>query len=145
VSLPDVLEDIERSRTEGQPFTIEVDGRPVGRIGLNRFRPRDRACSLYLYLGEPDAWGHGHARDAVMALLGYAFDRIDLHQVELWTLGDNHGALAVYGRCGFTEEARLRDRSFKEGRWVEHVVLSVQRDEFLPVRAAWLAEPTGAG
>jgi RimJ/RimL family protein N-acetyltransferase len=144
VSLQDVVEDIQRSRAEGQPFIIEIDGRPVGRVGLNRFRRRDRACALYLYLGEPDAWGHGHAVDAVMALLGYAFDRLDLHQVELWTLGDNHGALVVYGRCGFVEEARLRDRSFKEGRWIEHVVMTVQRDEFATVRARWPAEPAGA-
>jgi RimJ/RimL family protein N-acetyltransferase len=144
VSLQDVVEDIERSRNEGQPFTIEVDGRPVGRIGLNRFRLRDRVCSLYLYLGEPDAWGHGHAQDAVIALLAHAFGRLDLHQVELWTLGDNHGALAVYGRCGFVEEARLRDRSFKEGRWVDHVVMSVQRDEFEPVQARWMSDPVDA-
>jgi len=132
-SLPDVKDDIERSRQEGQPFTIVVKDRPIGRIGLNQFRPRDRICSLYMFVGEPAYWGQGYARDAVMTLLAYAFDRLDLNQVELWTLADNNRALAMYARCGFVEEARLRQRSFKQGRWVDHVVLSVSRDEFARV------------
>ena len=136
-SAEDVREDIERSRREGQPFTILVGDRPVGRIGLNRFRARDRICAIYLFIGEPDFWGHGYARDATMALLAYAFDRMDLNQVELWTLADNVRAIPMYRRCGFVQEAVLRQRSFKEGQWVDHVVMSVSRTEFESVRAEW--------
>ncbi len=137
VSLHDVREDIERARREGHPFTIVVGDRPIGRIGLNRFRGRDRICALYMFIGEPAYWGQGYARDAAMALLGYAFDRLDLHQVELWTLGDNDRALAVYRKCGFVEEARLRDRSFKDGTWTDHVVMSVNREEFARALREW--------
>jgi RimJ/RimL family protein N-acetyltransferase len=147
-SLGDVKDDIERSRREGQPFTILVDGQPIGRIGLNRFRRRDRICSLYLFVGEQDFWGHGFARDAAMALLDYAFERMDLNQIELWTLIDNDRAIRMYKRCGFVEEARLRERSFREGRWVDHMTMSVNRDEFARPRAAWQdedgAHPQGA-
>ena len=145
-SLEDVREDVESSRRDGHPFTILFDDRPVGRIGLNRFRRRDRICSLYMYVGEPLFWGQGLAGDAVMTLLGYAFDRMDLHQVELWTLGDNDRAVRAYERCGFVEEARLRQRSWRDGGWVDHVVMSVTREEFLRAREA--ADPeaeTAAG
>ncbi len=139
-SMPDVREDVERSRREGQPFTITVDDRPIGRIGLNQFRRRDRICSFYMFIGEPAFWGQGFARDAVMTLLRYAFDRWDLHQIELWTLADNNRAIAMYQRCGFIEEARLRSRSWKEARWVDHVVMSVTREEFGSAAARWDAE-----
>ena len=43
----------------------------------------------------------------------------------------------MYAKCGFVEEARLRQRSFKQGRWVDHVVMSVNRDEFVRARADW--------
>jgi RimJ/RimL family protein N-acetyltransferase len=135
-SLADVREDVERSRTEGVPFTIEVGGWPIGRVGLNRFRRLDRIAALYLYIGEPDAWGHGYAHEALDTLLAYAFDRFDLWQVELWTLADNEKAIRVYAACGFVEEGTLRDRSWKEGRWVGHLVMSVNRDEFEKARAA---------
>ncbi len=136
-SMADVKEDLERARQEGHPFTIVVGERPIGRIGLNQFRRRDRICSLYMFIGEPAYWGAGYASDAVMALLSYAFDRFDLYQVELWTLADNNRALAMYERCGFIEEARLRQRSWKQGRWVDRVVMSVTREEFGKARQAW--------
>jgi RimJ/RimL family protein N-acetyltransferase len=136
-SLADIKEDIERSRVEGHSFTILVEDRPIGRIGLNRFRPRDRICALYMFIGEPAYWGRGFARDAVMALLAYAFDRLDLNQVELWALSDNDRAVSMYSRCGFVEEARLRERSFRAGRWVDHIVMSVNRGEFARARETW--------
>jgi RimJ/RimL family protein N-acetyltransferase len=139
-SLADVKEDIERSRKEGHPFTILAGDRPIGRIGLNGFRRRDRICSMYLFIGEPSFWGLGHARDATMTLLAYAFDRWDLHQVELWTLEANDRAIRAYEACGFVAEATLRDRSFKGGRWVGRVVMSVNRQEFEQDKAAWDAK-----
>jgi RimJ/RimL family protein N-acetyltransferase len=136
VSLADVGDDVERSRREGVPMTILVGDRPIGRIGLNQFRRRDRLCSLYMYIGEPTFWGQGYAGDAIMALLGYAFDRWDLNLVELWVLGDNDRASSTYQRCGFTVEGRLRQRSFKGGRWVDRVHMSVTREEFARARAS---------
>jgi len=135
-SLEEVREDVRRSRDDGVPLTIVVDGRPIGRIGLNQFRRRDRVAALYLYIGEPEFWGSGYARESVRTLLAYAFDRYDLWQVELWLLGDNDKAMHVYEACGFVREARLRERSWKEGRWVDRVVMSVNRDEFTAARGA---------
>jgi RimJ/RimL family protein N-acetyltransferase len=145
LSLADVAEDVDRSRKDGFPFTIVVEGRPIGRIGLNQLRRRDRICSLYTYVGEPAFWGRGLARDASMSLLEFAFDRWDLNQVELWALPDNDRALAMYRKCGFVEEGRLRQRSFKEGRFLDHVVMSVNREEFARALAAWRGEGGRSG
>jgi RimJ/RimL family protein N-acetyltransferase len=137
VSLADVQEDVERSYGEGHPFTIVVGDRPIGRIGLNQFRRRDRICSLYMYLGEPEFAGRGYARDAVMALLEFAFSRWDLHQVELWTLADNTRAISTYSHCGFVPEATLRERSWKQGEWVDRIIMGVTRDEFSKAAEEW--------
>jgi RimJ/RimL family protein N-acetyltransferase len=140
-SLEDVREELTQTRLEGQAFIITVESRPIGRIGLNRFRRRDRICSLYVYLGEAESQGRGHARDAVMTMLSYGFDRLDLHQVEVSTLAANVRGLHLFGTCGFVREATLRDRSFKDGRWVDHVVLSVNRAEFIEARESWAGTP----
>ena len=140
-SYEDIVDDVERSRREGHALVICVGGRPIGRIGLNQLHRRDRICSMYLFIGEPAFWGQGYARDAVMALLSYAFDRLDLHLVQLWTLAANNRVVRVYERCGFVREAELRERSWKDGRWFDHVVMSVNRDEFAKARELWDAEP----
>ena len=129
-SLQDIADDAESSRKEGFPFVIEAEGRPIGRIGLNQFRARDRICSLYLFVGDRAAWGKGYAKESVATLLEYAFERWDLHQVELWSLAVNEPAIRVYEACGFVQDARLRGRSFKDGGWVDRIVMSVRREEF---------------
>ena len=129
-SLRDIAESEARSRREGAPFLIEAEGRPIGRIGLNRFRDRDRICSLYLFIGERSAWGKGYAKESIATLLAYAFDRWDLYQVELWTLADNAPAIRVYERCGFSRDATLPARSYKDGAWIDRIVMSVRREDF---------------
>jgi len=139
-SLRDIAKEEARGREEGHPFVIEVEGRPVGRIGLNQFRRRDRICSLYLFIGDRSQRGKGRGRDAIIALIGYAFDRWDLHQVELWSLAWNERAIKLYESCGFVRDATLRDRSYQDGEWVDRVVMSVQREEFERARAAYEAK-----
>jgi RimJ/RimL family protein N-acetyltransferase len=135
-SLSDIADSERRAREEGFPFLIEVDGRPIGRIGLNGLRRRDRVCSLYVFIGDRSVWGMGYGTDAVDTMLGHAFERFDLHQVELWSLADNERALRAYRQSGFRVEARLADRSWKDGRWVDHVVMTVTREAFEQARAA---------
>jgi RimJ/RimL family protein N-acetyltransferase len=142
-STDDIREDIERSRREGHQFVIEVDGRPAGKIGLNRFRTRDRICSLYLFVGEPEFRGEGHALDAVSTLVTYAFDRFDLARIELWTLASNDRAIELYEACGFRREAVLPERSWKDGAWVDHVVMSVIPDAARAAAAAIDANKSG--
>ena len=144
VSTQDARDDIERSRGEGHAFVIEADGRPIGRIGLNKFRTRDRICSLYLYIGEPEFRGQGHALDAVSTLLAHAFDRFDLARVELWTLASNERAIEVYEACGFRREAVLPERSFKDGGWVDHVVMSATPEGSRTASAALAENSSGS-
>jgi RimJ/RimL family protein N-acetyltransferase len=129
-SLADIAESERRAREEGHPYVVEVDGTPIGRIGLNAFRRRDRICSLYVLIGERSAWEQGYGTDAVAVLVDEAFDRFDLHRVELWSTGDNARAIHVYEKCGFAVDGRLPERSWKGGAWVDRVVMSVTREGF---------------
>ncbi|MBI4729616.1 MAG: GNAT family N-acetyltransferase [Acidobacteria bacterium] len=129
-SLADIAAGEERAAREGHPFVIEAAGRPIGRIGLNQIREPHGVASLYLFIGEPDAWGKGFGLAALEVLLSYAFEHLGLRLVQLWTRADNERALRLYKTAGFREDGRLRDRSMVEGRPTDHVVMSVTHEEF---------------
>lgn len=134
-SLEDIEESEHRATIEGHPFVIEAEGRPLGRIGLNNLRPRDRMASLYIFVGDRESWGKGYGSDALVTLLRYGFDTLNLRQIELWTLADNERAIRMYKAAGFVEDGRLRDRSWIEGNYVDHLVMSVTAEEFGRIRS----------
>lgn len=138
---PFTLEDIERSEAraaeEGHPFIIEIDGRGIGRIGLNNFRPRDGLASLYIFVGEKTEWHKGLGLDALMAVLRFGFDLLELRKIELWMLDGNERAAHAYKAAGLVEDARLPERSLKDGVYVNHIVMSIDREGFERSRVAY--------
>lgn len=130
-TLEDIHESEARATVEGQPFLMEAAGRPIGRIGLNGFSERDRTCSLYIFIGERDAWGRGLGADAIVTLLRWGFGAFELYLVELWGLSTNVRAMRLYDKVGFHVDATLRDRSLKsDGKRYDRTVFSITRAEF---------------
>ncbi|HEX9775583.1 MAG TPA: GNAT family protein [Actinomycetota bacterium] len=124
-SLHDIDESEQRATTEGHPFIIEVNGKPLGRTGLNNIRQRDHIASFYIFIGEKDEWGRGYGLDAVLTVVGWGFETLNLRMIELWSLADNGRAIKTYQAAGFVEDARLPERSLHEGKYVDHMVMSV--------------------
>lgn len=133
----DLADEQERAAREGLPFIIEVDGRPVGKCGLNQFRAEIRTCSLYIYVGDKTVWSRGVGTDAVMTLLALAFDGRRMARVELVMLADNDRAGRVYEACGFRREGTLRGRSWRRGEWQDTTVMSVQAPRFSVIRKTY--------
>ncbi len=134
-SLADIASDIQRARAEGLPFTIVYENRPIGRIGLNRFRQRDRIASTYMFIGDKSYRGRGLGSDAMLALLNYAFRFRGLRMVDLWVLSENEAAIKMYKKLGYRVDGILRERSWKYDRWMDHTWMSITREEFeqLPI------------
>jgi len=136
-SLEDIRQSEDNAVKEGHPFVIVAEGRAIGRIGLNNFRPRDEMASLYIFVGDRDVRGKGYGIDALMALIAYGFDALNLRKIELWTLAHNERAIRMYKSAGFVEDGRIPERSYKEDRWADHLVMSIDREGFARSRASY--------
>jgi len=136
-SLDDIRASETQAVTEGHPFVIVAEGRAIGRIGLNNFRHRESMASLYIFVGDGQVRGKGYGIDALMALLAYGFDILNLRKIELWTLGHNERAIRMYKAAGLVEDARVPERSYKEDRWADHLVMSIDREAFTRSRVAY--------
>ena len=138
-SLDDIKASEARAIKEGHPFVICVDGKAIGRIGLNNLRRRDRMASLYIFVGERSEWGKGYGLDALFEILRFGFERLNLRKIELWMLDGNERAMRMYKTAGLVEDARIPDRSFMDGTYVAHIVMSIDRDGFERALAAHMS------
>lgn len=106
------------------------DGEHIGAVNLHRVHPEDRKAALGIVIGAKEHWGRGYGGDAVLTMVRFAFREMNLNRVWLTVVEDHAAAIACYRRCGFQEEARLRQEVYKEGRYRDFVVMAVLRDEF---------------
>jgi RimJ/RimL family protein N-acetyltransferase len=107
-----------------------ADERHIGSIDLDEHSREDRRADLGIMIGDKAYWSQGYGTDAIRTLLRFGFDEMNLNRVSLQVLAQNQRAIASYRKCGFVEEARLRDDWFSEGRFQDVLVMGVLASEF---------------
>jgi ribosomal-protein-alanine N-acetyltransferase len=118
---------------EGYSFFIfHHDGRLLGGIGLTNLRRGvAETASLGYWMGCPHA-RQGYMTEAVGLLLTYAFERLKLHRVEAACLPENAPSRALLTKIGFKEEGYARGYLCIDGRWQDHVLHALLREDWLP-------------
>ncbi len=112
-------------------FAIETkDGVHIGGIDFHITIPENRKARLGVMIGDKAYWSRGYGTDAMLAMLRFGFDEMNLHRIDLTVDADNERATACYRKCGLTEEGRLRRVRFSGGRYVDQLVMGILRDEF---------------
>ena len=110
-------------------YAIEtLEGVHIGNISLDSVDWRNRQGTLGIVIGEKSYWGLGYGSDAILTLLDFAFDTLNLHCVSLHVFDFNERAKRAYVKCGFIEEGRLRERLFHDGTYHDILVMSVLRE-----------------
>ncbi len=126
----------ERHGSQGVMFGIRTkDGKPLGDFALNWVVPHYRLAMLGAAIGEPDYWGGGYGTDALLLIVDYAFDWLDLRKVWLMTMSSNVRVARQMEKVGFRLEARQREALYADHTWVDALVYSLQRFDW-PGRAA---------
>jgi ribosomal-protein-alanine N-acetyltransferase len=110
-------------------FRVE-DGALVGGIGLSNVRRGvAETGSLGYWVGERYA-RRGYMSDGLAVILGFAFGRLKLHRVEAATLPHNAPSRGLLTKIGFHEEGYAREYLCIDGRWQDHVLFAMLRQEW---------------
>jgi putative acetyltransferase len=100
-------------------------GDPIGNIGLHRnTRPR-RIHTAGLGMSVRDAWqGRGVGSALMAAVLDVADRWWQVRRVHLEVFADNAPAIALYRKFGFEVEGTLRQDAFRDGEYVDSLVMA---------------------
>lgn len=137
-------------RTE-EPF-VEPGGAATPRRGAVRWRRLPLIGSVTLsaivrgsfqscFLGyKMDAryTRRGYMREAVTAVLDYAFSAAELHRVEANVMPANVGSRGLLDALGFREEGLARDYLRIQGHWEDHLHMVMLQDAWDAARGARL-------
>lgn len=112
------------------PFFVFADSDQslVGAITLSNVRRGvAETGTLGYWIGWPFA-GRGHGTEAVRAMIGYAFDELNLHRVEAACVPDNLASRRVLEKAGFALEGQARAYLKINGAWADHLLFGVVND-----------------
>ena len=110
-------------------FAIEVDGGPVGVIGVEVRDDVERLSGeIGYWIGEP-FWGRGIASEVIPAVVDYAFGELDLVRVYALVFDYNRASARVLEKSGFVREGILRRSGIKHGRIVDRRLYARLRRE----------------
>ncbi|MBN1679814.1 MAG: GNAT family N-acetyltransferase [Anaerolineae bacterium] len=129
----------ERHNIPSVYFGIQTkDGKPLGDIAMNWVLPYHRLAMLGACISEPEYWGGGYGTDALLLILDYAFNWLDMHKIWLGTMDINERVKRQMIKVGFVLEARERSFHMVDGHgWVDGLLYGMLRDEW-PGREAMI-------
>ncbi|WP_405993201.1 GNAT family N-acetyltransferase [Streptomyces sp. NBC_00986] len=104
--------------------TDPATGELLGEVVLFEWDPAARSCTFRTLIG-PRGRGRGIGTEATRLILGYGFEQLGLHRVQLEVYGHNHRARRVYEKVGFVVEGVRREAQLRDGEWVDEVVMVV--------------------
>lgn len=134
----------ETLEQRGRKYFMACEPKYQGPIGLVRMDEIDWTnrsirvgCDVF-----PHLRGNGYGSATFAAILKYAFDYLNMHRVWLAVIETNRVARHVYLKHGLREEGRYREAIFRDGRYVDYLVMSILEDEYR--RCAQIAVSGGA-
>ncbi|MCH8808622.1 MAG: GNAT family N-acetyltransferase [Proteobacteria bacterium] len=105
-----------------------VDDVLLGGITLSNLRRGvAQSATLGYWIGSPHR-NQGYMTDSLAAILEFAFSRIGLHRVEAACLPANEASRRLLLRSGFREEGYAREYLRISGRWQDHQLFAILRD-----------------
>ena len=114
-------------------FTICMieDDKPVGMVTLTNIDLVNRSAFHGIKLHPTCPKGKGVGTDAVMTLMEYAFNQINLHRLDGEWFLYNTASKRLYEKCGWHEEGIKKKAIYRNGEYHDLAICGILKDEYL--------------
>jgi len=109
-------------------YIVFNDQDKIGYFRLSNYSKSNRNICIGMDIHK-NFRGKGLAYESYCKFIPYLIETYDLHKVSLEMLGTNHRAYNLYLKLGFFTEGIKRQEVFKNGNYVDSIVMSILRSE----------------
>lgn len=129
-----VLEWYEQSIHDEHQIDFSIvdmeDGELVGACTLIGIDRRNSTAELRIFIGRQKFWNKGYGSEAMVLLLDYAFNVLNLHSVYLKVNSINKNAIRVYEKLGFSMAGKRRQARAYLRRYYDLYFMDMLATEF---------------
>ena len=111
----------------GYNFAIVLnDGdKLLGNISLVNINKTNRTAELGIFIGNEDYLSKGYGSEAIMLILDYGFNYLNLFNIMLKALSFNKRALKAYEKCGFKTFGVWKESEYFNGEYFDNVYMNI--------------------
>ena len=110
-------------------FTITVDEKVIGSIGVYRQENIHRQTAELGYYIAEEYWGKGIMTEAIKQICQYVFQKSDILRIYAEPFAYNEASCRVLEKAGFQYEGTLRNNAVKNGKVIDMKMYSILKAE----------------
>lgn len=123
--------DHHNSRADEVMYAIvDSDDEVLGHVGLYRVDSRVRKAGFGILIGRTESQGRGVGRAVSQWMIDFGFQELNLNKISLSVLSSNERAFHLYKSLGFVEEGVQRQDQYRNGVYLDVVMMSILRSEW---------------
>ena len=133
-TLEDEIEWFEANRknkNRAHSFAIRTnkDNTYIGGCGYHGVSHKNRTCYVGIMISNKEYQNKGYGTEAFELLINYLFKEMNIRKILLNVFATNKRAIHVYEKLGFKIEGTLKDHVYRDGQYVDEVVMAKFNNE----------------
>lgn len=109
---------------------VDENDEIIGCVFLLNIDNINHSAELHIMIGNKKNQNKGIGTFAVSSMVNHAFYNLNLCRLQLEVLDYNTAAQHLYKKIGFKEEGRKRKAVFKNGKYVDEIIMGLLREEY---------------
>lgn len=102
----------------------------IGRCVLFNIDLINRTSMLSILIGDKNYWNEGFGKEAIMLLVDYAFNLLNLNSITLNVFSFNIKAIKCYKQVGFKEIGHMRQARIIGNKRYDVILMDILAEEF---------------
>lgn len=123
------LQAMNKDQKKGYYILTSEEGRRMGLVRLDEIDFINRSIRVGGDL-RSSFRGQGHGQKMMELIKKYCFDYLNMNRLWLLVLETNEVALHIYKKSGFTIEGPQREAIFRDGKYMDYIMMSLLRTEY---------------
>lgn len=111
-------------------WVIEHEGKAVGTTAIHAIDWKNGFGTTGTVIGSKAAWGKGLGREVMHLRTRYAFTQLPLRKLKSAYLDGNQASARAQAASGYREIGRHHADMFIDGKWRDHVLTEVLREDW---------------
>lgn len=110
---------------------IEKDtNKVIGNCGIHNKSEVHRTGTFGIFIGDKSYWSQGFGTEATLLILDYAFNLLNLNNVNLDVVDFNKRGIKCYEKCGFKYAGKRRQGIYMAGQYHDVLTYDMLASEF---------------